>query len=236
MEEQNKIVIRITDEGIIFYDCLVMGYDELLHLIVQEECKIIFDSKDAFQNLKNGIEPYIEENYCIELATMIEKFIAEQYALQVLTNIYDNMIKVEIIGNLGADAMLQEKNGNRFVAFRVANTDKWVDKATGQVIESTQWISCTLNGDGGALLPYLKKGTKVFVRGNAQFVVFSSAKTRQMEVGVNLFVREIELCGGAKENQQQPQQPGQTPQQPEQPQGKNSRKEKQNQNTNDLPL
>lgn len=126
------------------------------------------------------------------------------------------MIKVEIIGNLGADAQLQEKNGNRFVAFRVANTDKWVDKSTGQVIESTQWISCTLNGDGGALLPYLKRGTKVFVRGNAQFVIFSSAKTRQMEVGVNLFVREIELCGSQKENQQQPQQPAQPPQQPAQ--------------------
>ena len=107
------------------------------------------------------------------------------------------MIKVEIIGNLGADAQLQEKNGNRFVSFRVANTDKWIDKSTGQVIESTQWISCTLNGDGGSLLTYLKRGTKVFVRGNAQFVIFSSAKTRQMEVGVNLFVREIELCGGA---------------------------------------
>lgn len=111
------------------------------------------------------------------------------------------MIKVEIIGNLGADAQLQEKNGNRFVAFRVANTDKWVDKSTGQVIQSTQWISCTLNGDGGALLPYLKRGAKVFVRGNAQFVIYSSAKTRQMEVGVNLFVREIELCGGAAEQE-----------------------------------
>lgn len=126
------------------------------------------------------------------------------------------MIKVEIIGNLGADAMLQEKNGNRFVSFRVANTDKWIDKSTGQVIESTQWISCTLNGDGGALLPYLKRGSKVFVRGNAQFVIFSSAKTRQMEVGVNLFVREIELCGGQKENQQTAQQPQQPPQQPTQ--------------------
>lgn len=146
------------------------------------------------------------------------------------------MIKVEIIGNLGADATLQEKNGNRFVAFRVANTDKWVDKSTGQVIEYTQWISCTLNGDGGALLPYLKRGTKVFVRGNAQFVVFSSAKTRQMEVGVNLFVREIELCGGAKENQQQPQQPAQTPGQPAQPQEKIAKKGKQNQNTGDLPF
>lgn len=86
MEEQSKKIIRITDEGIIFGDYLVMEYDELLHLIVQEECKIIFDSEEAFQNLKNGIEPYIEEIYCIQLASEIEKFIAEQYALQVSTN------------------------------------------------------------------------------------------------------------------------------------------------------
>ena len=86
MEEQGKIIIRITDEGIIIGDFLIKGYDELLHLIVQEECKIIFDSEDAYMNLKNGIEPYIEEIYCIQLATEIEKFIAEQYALQVLTN------------------------------------------------------------------------------------------------------------------------------------------------------
>lgn len=49
MEEQNKIIVRITDEGIIISDYLVMGYDELLHLIVKEECKIIFDSEDAFE-------------------------------------------------------------------------------------------------------------------------------------------------------------------------------------------
>lgn len=144
------------------------------------------------------------------------------------------MIKVEIIGNLGADAQLQVVNGNKFVTFRVANTDAWTDKQTGEIKKSTQWISCSLNGDGGALAPYLKKGTKVFVRGNAQFVIFSSAKSRQMEVGVNLFVREIELCGGAKENQQQPQQPAQPPQQPAQQHGKNAKKEKQQQNTDDM--
>lgn len=146
------------------------------------------------------------------------------------------MIKVEIIGNLGADAMLQVVNGNEFVSFRVANTDAWTDKQTGEIKKSTQWISCSLNGDGGALLPYLKKGTKVFVRGNAQFVVFSSAKTRQMEVGINLFVREIELCGGAKENQQQPQQPAQPPQQPAQQHEKNAKKGKQQQNVYDMPF
>lgn len=109
------------------------------------------------------------------------------------------MIKVEIIGNLGADAQLQQLNGNKFVSFRVANTDKWTDKTTGEISVSTQWISCSLNGDGGGITPYLKKGTKVFVRGNAQFVVYSSAKSRKMEVGVNLFVREIELCGSVAE-------------------------------------
>ena len=85
-EEKSRVIVRITDEGIIIGDYLERRYDELLHLIVQEECKIIFDSEDAFQNLKNGIEPYIEEIYCIQLAAEIEKFIAEQYALQVSTN------------------------------------------------------------------------------------------------------------------------------------------------------
>lgn len=115
--------------------------------------------------------------------------------------VYINMIKVEIIGNLGADAQLQLVNGNKFVSFRVANTDKWTDKTTGEITSSTQWISCSLNGEGGALLPYLKKGTKVFVRGNAQFIIYSSAKSHKMEVGVNLFVREIELCGGVAEQE-----------------------------------
>ena len=144
------------------------------------------------------------------------------------------MIKVEIIGNLGADAQLQEKNGNRFVSFRVANTDKWTDKSTGQIIESTQWISCTLNGDGGALTPYLKKGSKVFVRGNAQFVIFSSAKTHQMEVGVNLFVREIELCGGQKDNTQAEQQPQQPPQQTAQQTAQSTHKGKKQQNKDNM--
>lgn len=155
------------------------------------------------------------------------------------------MIKVEVIGNLGADAQLQVVNGNKFVSFRVANTDAWTDKQTGEIKKSTQWISCSLNGDGGALAPYLKKGTKVFIRGNAQFVIFSSAKSRQMEVGVNLFVREIELCGGQKDNtqaEQQPQQPplqtaqqpGQPPQQPTQQHTQSSHKGKKQQNTDNM--
>lgn len=124
------------------------------------------------------------------------------------------MIKIEVIGNLGADAQLQVVNGNKFVSFRVANTDSWTDKVTGEIKKTTQWISCSLNGDGGSLLPYLKKGTKVFVRGNTNMVTYSSPKSHMIEVGVNLYVREIELCGGAREENQ----PQQTPPQPTPPQ------------------
>lgn len=112
------------------------------------------------------------------------------------------MIKMEIIGNLGADAEVKVYNGSKFVSFRVAHTDKWVDQQTGVISTQTTWVSCSLNGDGGGLTPYLKKGTKVFLRGTPNFVVYSSPKTRKMETGVNLFVREVELCGGHQEQEQ----------------------------------
>lgn len=85
-EEKNKVIVRITEDGIIIGDYIVMNYEEIVHLIVKEECKIIFDNEDAFINLKKEIEPFVEEIYCIQLATEIEKFIAEQYALQVSIN------------------------------------------------------------------------------------------------------------------------------------------------------
>ena len=112
------------------------------------------------------------------------------------------MIKLEIIGNLGADAEVKVYNGNKFVSFRVAHTDKWVDQNTGVISTQTTWVSCSMNGDGGGLTPYLKKGMKVFVRGTPNFVVYSSPKTHKMESGVNLFVREVELCGGHQEQEQ----------------------------------
>lgn len=121
------------------------------------------------------------------------------------------MIKLEVIGNLGADAEVKVYNGNKFVSFRVAHTDKWVDRQTGVISTQTTWVSCSLNGDGGGLTPYLKKGTKVFVRGTPNFVTYSSPATHKIETGVNLFVREIELCGGHQEQEQNNTNPAQAP-------------------------
>ena len=112
------------------------------------------------------------------------------------------MIRLEIVGNLGADAEIKEYNGNKFVSFRVAHSEKWVDQQTGAISTQTTWVSCSLNGNGKGLTQYLKKGTKVFLRGTPSFVQYSSPKTHKMEVGVNLFVKEIELCGGLQEQSQ----------------------------------
>ena len=104
-----------------------------------------------------------------------------------------------MIGNLGADAEIKVANGKKFVSFRIAHTEKWTDKSTGQQVSSTMWASCALNGDGGALTQYLKQGTKVFVRGSANLNVYSSPKTHKMEAGINISCWEIELCSSKKE-------------------------------------
>lgn len=105
------------------------------------------------------------------------------------------MLTLSFIGNLGKDAEVRTENGKSYVLFSVADTDKF-KRADGTISETTTWINCILSGDGGNLIPYLKKGTKVFVRGRQSLRVFSSEKDRQMKAGVDLQVRDIELVGG----------------------------------------
>ena len=106
------------------------------------------------------------------------------------------MQKLFVIGNLGSDAEVRTRDdGSKFVTFKVADTTKWVDLKQ-QTHESTTWISCVLNGDGGNLLQYLKRGVKVFVDGRPSYRVYSSEKERAVKAGVDLSVMSIELCGG----------------------------------------
>lgn len=106
------------------------------------------------------------------------------------------MLKLTVIGNLGSDAELRKESGQPFVSMSIAHTEKRKD-AQGVEHESTQWISATLNGDGGNLLPYLKKGTRVYAYGDVATRLFHSEKDRMMKAGLNLFIRNIELVGAA---------------------------------------
>lgn len=108
------------------------------------------------------------------------------------------MIKVEVIGNLGADCEVKQSNGNKFGACRVAHTEKYTD-AQGNVHESTIWIDVVIPDAENKVIPYLKAGVKVFVRGNASLRVYSSQKDRCMKAGLTVNAREIELCGGSSD-------------------------------------
>ena len=83
------------------------------------------------------------------------------------------MFKIELIGNLGADAELKKENDNEFISFRVAHTKKRTDLRTGEIVNDTTWISCTKNGKNENLIKYLRKGMKVYIRGHAAMKIYT---------------------------------------------------------------
>lgn len=109
------------------------------------------------------------------------------------------MFKVEIIGNLGADAEIKESNGSKFVTMRIAHTTSYA-KDDGTKQESTIWVDVTLNNAESKVIPYLKQGVRVFVRGNGSLRVYSSKKDRCMKAGLTVSASEIELVGGQSED------------------------------------
>lgn len=103
------------------------------------------------------------------------------------------MLKLEIIGHLGADARVVRGNDGEYTAFNVAHSVTNTDTQTGESKENTVWVSVTVNRNVGSLLPYLKKGTRVFVRGNMATRLYVG-HDGQKHAGINLYAQEIELC------------------------------------------
>lgn len=104
------------------------------------------------------------------------------------------MLKVELIGNLGADAEVKRTEGAEFITMRIADTQSWTD-GNGAKQSRTVWIDAIISDAKSKVLPYLKQGAKVFVRGNLSTRVYSSPKDRMMKAGLTIHVQEIELIG-----------------------------------------
>ena len=76
--------------------------------------------------------------------------------------------KVILIGNLGQDPEIKSfQNGGRIANLRIATSENWKDKTTGEKKERTEWHSVVLNSDGlvGVAERYLKKGSKIYIEG-----------------------------------------------------------------------
>lgn len=104
------------------------------------------------------------------------------------------MLKVTVIGHIGANAEVKSANGNEFTVFRVAHTSKWKSE-DGVSHEETVWVDVTMQGKP-AVLPYLVRGQMVFVEGTANLRVYSSPKDRCMKAGLTVNARAVELLGG----------------------------------------
>ncbi|MCW3117703.1 MAG: single-stranded DNA-binding protein [Chitinophagaceae bacterium] len=104
------------------------------------------------------------------------------------------MIKMQVIGNLGKDCVVNTVNGKNVINFTVAHTEKYRD-SQGNNQEKTTWVDCAYWTDRTALSPYLTKGKQVFVEGAPEVRSF----TRQdgtAGASLSLRVREVQLLGG----------------------------------------
>jgi single-strand DNA-binding protein len=76
--------------------------------------------------------------------------------------------KVILIGNLGQDPEVKSfQNGGRIANLRIATSESWKDRQTGERKERTEWHTVVLQSDGlvGVAERYLRKGSKVYIEG-----------------------------------------------------------------------
>lgn len=103
------------------------------------------------------------------------------------------MIKLLVIGNLGKDAVLNNVNGKNVINFNVAHTERYKD-AQGTQKDRTVWVDCSYWTDKTGVVPYLKKGTQVYVEGNPDVRTYTTQDGRNGAT-LTLRVLSIQLVG-----------------------------------------
>jgi len=79
--------------------------------------------------------------------------------------------KVILIGNLGADPEVRTfQNGGKVCNLRIATSETWKDKTSGERKERTEWHTVAIFNEGlvRTAEQYLKKGSKVYIEGQLQ--------------------------------------------------------------------
>lgn len=103
------------------------------------------------------------------------------------------MIKLQVIGNLGKDALVNNVNGRNVINFTVAHTERFKD-AQGNQKDRTTWVDCAYWTDRTAVAPYLRKGTQVYVEGQPDVRTYTTQDGRQ-GASLTLRVLSVQLLG-----------------------------------------
>lgn len=100
--------------------------------------------------------------------------------------------KVILVGNLGADPEVKSfQNGGRICNLRIATSEDWKDRQTGEKKERTEWHSVVLQSDGlvGVAERFLRKGSKVYIEGQLR------TRKWQDQSGNDRYTTEISVAG-----------------------------------------
>ena len=100
--------------------------------------------------------------------------------------------KVILIGNLGRDPEVRSfQNGGKVCNLRIATSETWKDRNTGERREKTEWHSVAIFQEGLVRIAeqYLKKGSKVYIEGQLQ------TRKWQDQSGQDRYSTEVVLQG-----------------------------------------
>ena len=110
--------------------------------------------------------------------------------------------KVILVGNLGADPEIRSLNsGDRVANLRIATSETWRDRNSGERKEKTEWHRVVIFNDNLVKVAesYLKKGSKVYVEGALQtrkWTDQSGQEKYSTEIVLQKFRGELTMLGG----------------------------------------
>jgi single-strand DNA-binding protein len=110
--------------------------------------------------------------------------------------------KVIIVGNLGRDPEVRSfANGGKVVNLRIATSETWRDKASGERKQRTEWHSVAIFNENLARIAeqYLRKGSTVYIEGQLETRKWqdqSGADRYTTEIVLRQFRGELTLLGG----------------------------------------
>lgn len=114
--------------------------------------------------------------------------------------------KVILVGNLGADPEIKRLNsGDAIANLRIATSETWRDKASGERKERTEWHSVVIFNENLVKVAeqYLKKGSTVYIEGQLQTRSWDDQQSGQKryttEVVLQRFRGELQMLGGRGE-------------------------------------
>lgn len=108
--------------------------------------------------------------------------------------------KVILVGNLGADPETRyTPNGGAITTIRIATSESWTDKASGQKQERTEWHRVKFFGKLAEIAgEYLKKGRQVYVEGSIRSDKYTD-KDGVEKYSTDIIANEMQMLGGTGE-------------------------------------